>query len=167
MTDCLLYIDVQNGFVSEKTEHILPRLQSISDKFDHVIATKFFNTKNGPYTRVMSWYKLMDSPETDLISFVKESSEKIFEKNIYSAVSDELISFIRDNKIDTVYITGIDTDCCVLKTAVDLFERNIDFKVLVDYTASNGGKESFDAAVKVMQRLIGDSSLIFGDYKKK
>ena len=30
----------------------------------------------------------------------------------------------KENKIKDIYLCGIDTDACVLKTAIDLFENN-------------------------------------------
>lgn len=54
---------------------------------------------------------------------------KIFNKKIYSAVNDEFKTYIKENDINSIFLCGIDTDACVLKTAVDLFENNIDVKV--------------------------------------
>ncbi|MFT9057807.1 MAG: isochorismatase family protein, partial [Ethanoligenens sp.] len=63
------------------------------------------------------------------------------------------------NNINKLYFVGIDTDCCVLKSATDCFERNIPFEVLINYCATNGGKESQDAAIRVMQRTIGKKNI--------
>jgi Amidases related to nicotinamidase len=166
MVSCLLLVDVQNGFVSDKTKQVLPRIKRIikAEHFDHVVATRFVNYKEGPYVRFMGWEKLMDEEETKLIDFVDKSAEKVFKKNVYSAVSRELLRFAKDKSIDTFYIAGIDTDCCVLKTAVDMFEKNMDFKVLLYYSASNGGRKSFNASVTVMKRLIGENCMISGKY---
>jgi Amidases related to nicotinamidase len=166
MVSCLLLIDIQNGFVSDKTKQILPRVKRLikEGNFDHVIATRFVNQKGSPYVRFMGWEKLMLDEETKLIDFIDENVEKVFKKSIYSAVSTGLLKFAKDNSIDTFYIAGIDTDCCILKTAVDMFEKNIDFKVLLHYSASNGGRKSFNASVTVMNRLVGGSRLISGKY---
>lgn len=47
-----------------------------------------------------------------------------------------------------------------MKTAVDLFEKNIRPIVLLEYCDSNGGKIANDAGIKVMERLIGKQQLI-------
>jgi Amidases related to nicotinamidase len=166
MVSCLLLIDVQNGFVSDKTKHILPRMRRLikEGNFDHVVATRFVNQKDGPYVRFMGWEKLMSEEETKLIDFVDKSAEKVFKKSIYSAVNAGLLKFAKDNSIDTFYLAGIDTDCCILKTAVDMFEKNMDFKVLLNYSASNGGRKSFNASVTVMNRLVGGDRLISGKF---
>ncbi len=51
----------------------------------------------------------------------------------------------------------------MLKTAADLFELGIRAYVLADYSASNGGKSSHDAALRVLQRMIGYSAVIKGE----
>lgn len=62
-----------------------------------------------------------------------------------------------------LYLVGIDTDCCVLKTATDLFERGIRPIVLEHYCASNGGEDSHKAALRVMERTIGRNQIAYGE----
>jgi len=166
MVSCLLLIDVQNGFVTDNTKRVLPRIKQIikANHFDHIAATRFMNTVDGPYVRIMDWNRFMDEDETKLIDFVDKSAEKVFKKSIYSAVNRELLKFAKDNSIDTFYLAGIDTDCCILKTAADMFEKNMDVRVLLYYSASNGGRKSFNAAVTVLNRLIGKNCIISGKY---
>lgn len=164
MTNCLLVVDVQNGFVSDNTAYVVPRIKELieSKMFDYIISTQFINPEDGPYIRYMNWHRLQDSPDIDVLNFVKDNSDLIIKKNIYSAVTPEFEKYISDKRIDSIFVVGIDTDCCVLKTATDLFEKNYDFKILVDYTASNGGEDSFNSALTVMRRMIGTSALIRG-----
>ena len=159
---CLLIIDVQNGFVSERTKHVLPAIYKKIDEFkdELIISTKFINEPNSPYQSILNWYRLADTPETDLISKIEEESNYIFEKNINSSWCKQLETVLKDNNITEVYLAGIDTDCCVLKTATDLFENGIRPMVLTKCCASNGGEESHKAALKVMERTIGRNQLI-------
>ena len=162
MGRCLLLIDVQNGFVSPKTEYVINRIKDLLEKehFDHVIATQFVNEEGSPYRRFIKWEKLSGPPETDVLDIVKENAEKIFVKNVYSAANDEILAFLKKNKVTEIFLSGIDTDCCILKTAADFFEKGMDAKVLSYYTASNGGKESRYAAVRVLKRMIGEEQII-------
>lgn len=84
----------------------------------------------------------------------------VFDKYTYSSVNQETIAFLKRNKIDTVFICGIDTDCCVMETAVDLFEQLIHPYVLTHSSASNGGQESHEAAIEVLSRLIGRNNVV-------
>ena len=61
---CLLIIDVQNGFVSAQTEHIVPRLKQLLEEFRNapVFATKFVNC-GGPFKNYMNnWSRFKTTP---------------------------------------------------------------------------------------------------------
>ncbi|MBO5349316.1 MAG: isochorismatase family protein [Clostridia bacterium] len=85
---------------------------------------------------------------------------KVLVKENYSAVNKEFINYLSENRIEEVYICGFDADACVLKTAFDLFERNIKVYILQDYCMSSGGEEYHNAAIKVLKRSIGDKFII-------
>jgi len=162
MGRCLMIIDVQIGFVSPKTDYVIDRIKDLLEKehFDNIIATQFVNEEGSPFRRFIKWEKLSGPPDTDVLDIVKEKAERIFVKNIYSAANDEILEFLKKNKVTEIFLSGIDTDCCILKTATDFFEMGMDAKVLSYYTASNGGKESRYAAVRVLKRMIGEGQII-------
>lgn len=60
----LLVIDVQAGFISDYTKKALPRIHQllVSDEFDLVLATRFFNPEASPFRRFIHWERL-SSPE--------------------------------------------------------------------------------------------------------
>lgn len=164
MKNCIVIIDVQNGFMTNRDTKKLPSkiIELLKNKkFDYIVATKFINKKGGPYDLLMGWHGLMDDKSIELSSEISKITNKIFEKNIYSCFNDEFLNYIDENKIGKLYFVGIDTDCCVLKSATDCFERNIPFKVLINYCASNGGESSQEAAIKVLTRMIGKQNMDF------
>lgn len=163
---CLFVIDVQNGFVSEKTKSILPKIDQLMTDFNEgfIIATQFINTEDSGFTDIMHWGRLKTTPEIDLIPFVKEKATHIFKKPTYSACIDEVMKLLIDNNITEAYIAGIDTDCCVLTTAISLFEHNIRPIVLEQYCASNGGAVSHQAAITVLGRTIGKGQISYNQY---
>lgn len=57
-------------------------------------------------------------------------------------------------------ICGIATESCVVKTAVDAFERGLIRWVLTDATASHAGDEAHAAGLLVAGRFIGSGQLI-------
>ena len=83
---------------------------------------------------------------------------------MYSCVNADflqLLSQCSNGKYpEQVFIAGVDTDCCVLKTATDFFEHNIRPVVLTEYCYSNGGQQSHEAGILCMKRLIGEKQLI-------
>ena len=163
---CLLIIDVQNGFVSDTTQFVLPRLHQLTSEFTDgpIVATKFINQDGTGFTDIMHWGRLKNEPETSLIPFVEERSSLIVEKNTYTAYIPEVVVFFQRNNIREVYLAGIDTDCCVLATAISLFEHNIRPVVLERYCASNGGEKSHLAALRVMERTIGRKQIYHGSF---
>lgn len=165
MIRCLLLIDIQKGFLKENTSHIPCRIRELLRKkdYDHIVCTRFINPMDGPYVQFLNWHKFKyGADETELDPFIEEISEKVFVKTVYSSLTPEFLEFIGYAGVDEIHVAGLDTDCCILATSLGLFERNMPFKVLLDCCASNGGKESHQAAVKVLKRLIGDAALIDG-----
>ena len=165
MKSCLFVVDVQNGFVSDKTKYVIDRIKKLlrDDLFDFVLFTKFINNTDSPYRRILHWNRLSTNAEQEIVSDLVPFAENVFNKEVYSGVNKFTLDFIRENNIEKVFILGIDTDCCVLKTAVDLFEINIHPVILEYYSASNGGSESHLSALRVLGRLIGKPNIIEGE----
>lgn len=163
---CLLVIDVQNGFVSSRTAAVVPQIEQLMEKFkdELIISTQFVNLDDSGFTRIMHWKRLKQSPEIDLIEGVAKRSTYTIVKTTYTACNTEIMKLLHDNQIEEAYIAGIDTDCCVLKTAIDLFELGIRPIVLTKYCASNGGESSHLAAIKVLERTIGRDQIKSDEY---
>lgn len=85
---------------------------------------------------------------------------KIIDKKIYSALNKELEEYISKNNIDEIYLCGFDTDACVQKNAIDLFENNYDVYVLKDYCMSHIGIELHNVIINNLCRLIGKEKII-------
>ncbi len=100
-------------------------------------------------------------PAIDVIESVRMKADFVIEKNTYTACTDDIVGILREMKIEEVYLVGIDTDCCVLKTTIDLFERNIRPIVISSCCTSNGGLESHIAALRVLERTIGKEQIVF------
>lgn len=162
MNDLLLVVDVQNGFVSERTKHIVPLLQNLltSGRFRHVVFSQFENMDSSPYEVLLGWHRLKSLEERKIVKELEPYAKDILKKTVYSSVNDFLKEYIKKNNITTVYIAGIDTDCCVLTSAVDIFQIGVRPVVLSEYCASNGGMDSHTAALRVLGRLIGEKQIV-------
>lgn len=164
MADCLVIIDVQKGFMNDSVTAGIPdKITKLLKKkhFDRIVATRFYNQNGSPYDRLMGWKDFMDADSQTVAPSVEAVSEKIIRKPVYTCFVPEFEEYIRENKIDKLYFVGIDTDCCVLKSSIDCFERNIPFEVLINYCASNGGEKSQQAAITVLERNIGKNNINF------
>lgn len=166
---CLLVVDVQNGFISQRTHYITRRIKSLLEKglFDPVVFTRFINTPDSSCSRLLGWNGMFASEETEISSLLQPFAKNIYNKSTYTALTEELSQFLKLHNIATVFICGIDTDCCVLATAIELFDLGIRPYVLKHYSASNGGYNSTMAALTVLDRLIGSHHIIDDELDRK
>ncbi|MDR1032978.1 MAG: cysteine hydrolase [Candidatus Nomurabacteria bacterium] len=157
MSSCLAIIDVQNGLLNYSSRHVVGRIQKLvkNEKFDHIVATRFINHDGSPHDKLIGWRKMMDKKSQTMPAGIAELAEKVFAKDVYSCFTPEFCNFVKKEKVDTLYFVGIDTDCCVLKSAADAFERGIKPIVVKKCCASHGGKMSHLAGLKVLSRLTG------------
>lgn len=160
MSKALLIVDVQNGFVNEKTKHIPRLVEKLQYNYDLVIATRFINLPDSPFRRLIKWNRL--SPGTNEIDLAFKPKEGIVvvDKYIYSCIDETFLRLLEDKGIDVVDICGIDTDICVTKCAVDLFERNITPYVLKDYCATHADADVQESALIILARYIGKTQII-------
>lgn len=161
----LMLIDIQNGFITPETKHILPDLKELTESFDGMlIATQFIN-RGEPFSSILGWNELQNKPAIDLIPFVQTRADIVIRKDRYTACTKGLIEFIRQSNISEIYIAGIDTDCCVMKTALDLFEIGIKPIVLSHYCASTAGNNIHLAALDMLKRNIGEAQVVDGKFE--
>lgn len=166
MKNILILVDMQKGFA----EH--PHMQELSDKickmlskkpFDVVAATRFMNYDNSMYENMLGWRRLKTNEERELCNGLDSMVDVTFEKTIYTCVNPHFMQRIcqlNDGEYpQKIFIAGVDTDCCVLKIATDLFESNIRPVVLTRYCDSNGGEGSHRAGILCLKRLIGEKQL--------
>lgn len=160
MKSLLLIIDMQTSFINEHTEHLIKDINVLidSDKYDYIAFTRFINSKDSIWYTKLNYTGCMTEEDKKLVINPKEN--KIIDKTIYSSLNNELIQYIKENNISKIYLCGIDTECCVLKTAFDLFENEYDVFVLKDYCASMTGAERHNNALNILKRNIGFDKII-------
>ena len=163
MNRLLLVIDVQNDFINEHTKNILTKIKELvdSNKYDLTAFTRFINDENSIWYKKLN-YKGCMTKEGQAIA-INTKNNKVFDKNIYTAVNDELKKYIQKNNISKIYLCGFDTDACVQKTAIDLFEQNYDVYVLKDYCMSHLGKETHNFYINNLARLIEKNGIIYNN----
>lgn len=163
----LVVVDVQNGFVTEHSQHVVPAIANLAEQWyldgRDVAFTRYLNYDDSPFERIMGWSKLKHSPEID---FVEEMQPLLgraagcVDKQIYSMFTEGGERLVRERGWTDMYVCGIDTEVCVLKTAVDAFERGIRAWVLSDVSASHSGQVAHDAGLLVASKMIGRRQII-------
>lgn len=166
MKNILILVDMQTGFTQcPQTNKLVMKIKNLLslNLFDIVIATQFMNYKNSVYEKLMGWKSLQSDADRSIRSELIPYINEVVYKSVYTCVSSSFIQRICQLNGGTypkeLFITGVDTDSCVLKTASDLFENNIRPIVLTEYCQSNGGQEFHEAGILCMKRLIGEKQL--------
>ena len=124
-----------------------------------VAFTRFVNVEGGPHERWIGWSRFMEEPENALHDALGVDDHPVFVKHGYTAFTPEFEKHLESLGIERLVICGIATDGCVLKTAVDAFERNIEPVVVTDACASHAGAAVHDAGLLLLGRFIGKKQL--------
>lgn len=165
----LLIVDVQNGFVNDKSRHVLPVIVELAKHWQAtsqpIYMSQFTNFENSQWERLIGWHRLESEEEIalrdELQPFV--GSAITFRKRSYSCLVDPFRDDLRANDWSEVVLCGIATDGCVLATAVDLFEfedRPIRPVVVRDACASHAGEEISNAGLTLIERFIGRGQVV-------
>lgn len=163
----LAVIDVQNGFITEHSRPVVPVIADLVKRWQahggDTLFTRYLNYPGSPFERLLNYTELREAPEIDLVDELRPYAAKatsIVDKTIYSLFTDAGSAVVQKFGWTDLYLCGIDTECCVLKTAVDAFERNLTPWVVEDACMSHSGAESHNAGVIVTGRLIGEKQVI-------
>jgi nicotinamidase-related amidase len=151
----ILVIDVQNGFVTDKTKSVPKRIADRiqSHPYDHVLFSQFINQPNSNYERVMGITSCYSPPDTDihpdLAAYITRNN--VFVKHGKSAFKNQtLLDYLKQHQIKQIDLCGLDIDDCVLATAFEAFDLNLDFQILDDLCGSSHGQEHVQSATQAI-----------------
>ncbi len=158
--DLLLVVDLQNQFINENTKASIKDIENLinTNKYSKIVFTKFVNSTTNPTYIKLNWKGCMDEESIKICIDTKEN--KVISKGTYSSYNEELKKYIKDNNINKIYVCGIDIDCCVLATALDLFDENYNVYVLKDYVYCMKGENLKNNALDILKRNIGKNYII-------
>lgn len=163
----LVVIDMQEGFVNDQSSFIVPTVSRIIEWWSGIrrpyVMTTFRNEEGSGYHRLMGWRAMAGPPETDIIAELQPAADQalaVTEKTGYSFFNSSAAGLVEQHGWTDLYITGIATEACVLKTAIDAFERGMTPWVVVDAVYSEAGSRAHQAGLVVLERCIGRSQLV-------
>lgn len=155
----LVVVDLQNGFVNDRTRSALPFVLKLVEHWQAkawpVVFTRFHNPEGSGYERWLAWTGLRADDETALHDLVAGVADTVVDKTTYTAFTNEGQAALALHPGDTLVICGVDTDGCVLKTALDAFERDVKPVIAIDACATGGGAAAHRAARLVLERTVG------------
>lgn len=160
----LLVVDVQNGFVDEDTEHILEPINELLAYWRKnegvIVCSRFINPEGGLWERLRDWHECKDEPDILLHPALEKGKDLVKDKQTYTAWGADLSKLCAERGLDTAVLCGIDTNECVLATAIDVFEAGIKPLVVADCCASSAGDKFHQAGLLLLERLIGREQII-------
>lgn len=164
----LVVVDMQQGFVHPNSEYVVPRVVDLVRRWHEaggaLIFTRFLNWSDSPYERFFAWSALMNSPQTDLIAelepYAAGPNATVVDKPFYTLFTAAGEQVVSEGGWTDLVICGLTTESCVLKTAVDTFERHLTPWVITDACATHAGENANEAGLLVMSRFIGRGQLV-------
>lgn len=163
----LVVVDVQNGFVTKHSRHVVEPIAELVRRWQadgrDVVFTRFLNRPGSPFERLIKWTKVTDSPETDIVdelAALSKAATAVVDKNMYTLFNEAGTALVEAYGWTDLYVCGIDTEVCVLKTAVDAFEHDITPWLIKDASASHSGLEAHEAGLLVARKFIGSGQII-------
>ena len=173
MTSLLVVIDVQNGFVNSNSEHIVSPLAAFLrewlDLGRRVVLTRFHNPVGSKWETLIHWSRLREGTEIEfapevakiVVAYSGGGLLTIVDKSTYTSLIAPTLEIIKNFDVRDVYLCGIATDGCVLKTAIDVFETGkLRPFLLTDLCASHAGPTIHQAGLELASRFIGRDQLI-------
>lgn len=146
----------------------MPVISALVDRWQQagldVVFTRYFNFSGSQFERLFGWTGLQGPPETDIVAQLAEQvshATAIVDKQIYSLFTPAGTELVRRHGWTDLYICGIATESCVLKTAADAFEQgDVTPWIIEDASASHAGLAAHNAGIAVAARFIGPRQII-------
>ena len=148
MLNALIVVDLQPEFiVNDDTQSaynkILKFVKSTKD-YDKIIAVQF--VRGNPHFPNLINYNFPLNPAT-----LEFEYDKLIQKTGYGLPDKEYFNLSREYHYD---IVGCETDACVMKIALDLFDREFSFNILYSYTFTGSNKSDKDLR-DTLTRMFG------------
>ncbi len=160
----LVVVDVQRGFLNDHTRDVAGRIADLlrtdGHRFAVVVASRFVNEQDSLFRRVLESRSMTAPEEIELCPGIAADGLVVLDKTGYSAFDERLVRVVHEHGVERLYLCGVDTDQCVLHTALDAWDARVRPLVLGDWCASAGGPDQHEAALTILRRAIGVQSVL-------
>ncbi len=166
MKNILIIMNLQNGLVNspEKTA-MAQKILALTQKhiFDRVVCVKFVNRDDGVFPKYHRYYDMHKGKEVELIDDL--TADLVINRSVYSCVSDDFIQKVvkinDGDNLQELFLCGIGTDKSILKSALDLFERDIKPIILTEYCIPNDSSAITQLkGINFVSQLISDKCIV-------
>lgn len=159
----ILLVDIQEGYMNERLRGLPKDIAKHVKNYDYdlVIATRFIN-KNDTLHKADIHIKSMTvfSSQAKLVEPIEEITDFVLMKSTYTSITKDVIKLLEKNKVEQVYIAGLNTETSVLATAFDLFDKGIKPVILSHLCNTVNGEEMNKAALNILRKAVGDDCVL-------
>ncbi len=169
MSKALLIVDVQNDFCpggalpAPTGDKIIPVINNILDRFPVIIASRDWHPEDTIHFQKWPVHCVQNSKGAEFPATLNSSKfNLILDKgtaskddgySAFEATNKNLAEYLKNNKIDELYITGLVAEYCVKNTVLDALKYG--FNVVVIKDAVEGIRkedDDFEKAFKEMEQ---------------
>ena len=148
----LLIVDLQNDFCPNGAlpapggDQIVPVINKLMDKFDFVVASRDWHPSNSVHfktwpvhcvreTSGAEFHPDLNTNKIDKV-FLKGTDDKDDGYSAFEATNEDLASYLKQKKVEQVYVAGLTTEYCVLQSVLDSLKNGFETFFIED--ASRG-----------------------------
>lgn len=165
-----LYIGIglQDGFLTDTLRRMdyVARVESFLTTQDKssVVLTRFVNRAGSSFETLLDWPDMQaGDATTQLFGNLESAGYDVIEKTSYTAWLPYVQEKVAGLGATELVLFGLDSDACVLKTALDVFEAGYRPIVLTDLCNSSGGDHRHNMGLELLKTLIGERQIMTSD----
>jgi len=165
----LVVVDLQHDFIVPETADLPARIERLTEAYPRAIATRSVNSPDSLWVTEVGCAKCMPGTTGAELAFRSRAPLAVIDKEGYGLLGAALEPMRRALAAagvavgDEIDIAGLDTDACVLKTALDLFDLGYRPRILIDACASGNGLDFHRRAEQIVRRQLGEKALVRTD----
>lgn len=160
----LCIVDMQQGLLTPEIQPVILNCEKLAEEFcqskQPVFCSRLLNNTGSPFERYLDCQRLMDKQGQQLFSGVAHYANKTFVKYGYSVWTPAFAQAVKNKQISQIYFSGLDTDACILSSALEAFDRGIEPFVIEDACTSTGGNDYHNIGLACLARNIGDKRIV-------
>ena len=125
-----------------------------NNEYRNLIKSKAIQNNYGPIIVAEFLPHKLGKTEDAIISKIPKNHSNIFGKDIFTMYNEKLDRKLKASNIDTILLTGVQTEWCVTQTALDFQKNGYNVTVLQDATGSQSQYEHEEAIDRLKRRNI-------------
>lgn len=162
--ELLLVVDMQEGFRSLEMNFIVFSISRLLKSFKgESIFGCYINEKGSFFETKLEWEDFQTEEDQEVVKELEPFVKKKIYHMGYTVLTEELSNYIDEKNVKSIYLCGVYTDVCIIKTAMDLFDKGKNVFVLEDACTSLHGENNHKQAINSLKHIIGSKNVVSVD----